>query len=277
MKPTESFPVKVGRLWAVTVAFLRVNIIDEITYPASFVMTEVGVLAPLFIYFFVGELVGESAAVGGDYFTFAVVGMAVSAVLQSALGGFGNALQAAQNRGVFETFLVEPVPWLYLPVAMNLYRILLGVVNGFLLLGAGMLFGVQIGAGGLPQFVILLALGVVASVAVGVIAASVGILAKRAQPLLTLYGLAASLLGGALFSVAQLPPFLRAISYVIPHTYVINAARSVLMDDPGTFVMPFETAFFSLLVFCVIVLSAALWLFNRTLQYARTEGILSGY
>ena len=264
-------------MWAVTMAFLRVYVIDEITYPASFVLTEIGVLAPLFIYHYVGELVGESVAVGGDYFTFAVIGMAVSAVLQAALAGFGNSLQAAQNRGLFETYLVEPVPWLYLPVAMNLYRIMIGVVNGFLLIGVGLFFGVSIKSEGLLQFLLLLMLGVVASVAVGVIAAAVGIIAKRAQPLLTLYGLAASLLGGALFSVAQLPPFLRVLALAIPHTYVINAARSVLMDDPGTFVMTFQTATTSLSIFCVLVLSLALWLFHRALQYARTEGILSGY
>ena len=273
----KSLRREIRRLWAVTIAFLRIYVIDEITYPASFVMTEIGVLAPVFIYYFVGELVGERADVGGDYFTFAVIGMAVSAVLQAALAGFGNALQAAQNRGLFESFLVEPVPWLYLPVAMNLYRVLLGMVNGFLLIGVGLLFGVSINGAGLPQFLILLSLGVVASVAVGIAAAAVGILAKRAQPLLTLYGLAASLLGGALFSVAQLPDFLRWLSYAIPHTYVINAARSVLMDNPGSFVMSFDTAVWALLGFCAVVLTSALWLFNRTLQYARTEGILSGY
>jgi ABC-2 type transport system permease protein len=264
-------------MWAVTAAFLRVYVIDEITYPASFVLTEIGILAPLFIYHYVGELVGESVAVGGDYFTFAVIGMAVSAVLQAALAGFGNALQAAQNRGLFETYLVEPVPWLYLPVAMNLYRIVIGVANGFLLIGVGLLFGVSIKGEGLPRFLLLLLLGVVASVAVGVVAAAAGIIAKRAQSLLTLYGLAASLLGGALFSVAQLPPFLRVLAYAIPHTYVINAARSVLMEDPGTFVMTFQTATWALLIFCVLVLSLSLWLFNRALQYARREGILSGY
>ena len=277
MKTKESALTKAQRLWAVTVAFMRANIIDEITYPASFVMTEIGVVAPLFIYYFLGELVGESAQVGGDYFTFAVIGMAVSSVLQSALSGFGNSLQAAQNRGIFETFLVEPVPWLYLPVAMNLYRIILGVFNGFLLLAVGLIFGVSINPSGLFPFLLLLGLGVVASVAVGVFAAAVGILAKRAQPLLTLYGMAASLLGGALFSVAQLPAFLQVLALAIPHTYVINAARAVLMDDPGSFVMSFGTAMWSLLAFCAVAVTLSLWMFHRALQYARTEGILSGY
>jgi ABC-2 type transport system permease protein len=160
---------------------------------------------------------------------------------------------------------------------MNLYRIMIGIMNGFLLIGVGLFFGVSINGDGLLAFLILLLLGVIASVAVGVAAAAVGILAKRAQPILTLYGLAASLLGGALFSVAQLPPFLRVLSFAIPHTYVINAARSVLMDDPGSFVVSLQTATLALLAFCVVILSLALWLFHRALQYARREGILSGY
>jgi ABC-2 type transport system permease protein len=131
--------------------------------------------------------------------------------------------------------------------------------------------------GGIPQLVVLLVLGVFASTAIGVLSASLMVLAKRAQPVLTLYGLAASLLAGAAFSVDQLPQPLQWLSYAIPHTYVINSARSVLMDDPGTFSIPFGTAVIALVVFNILVFGTGMWLFNRALQYARKMGMLSGY
>ncbi len=262
---------------SIAAAFLRMDFIEEISYPASLVLSELGTVMPVFVFFFIGELVGESSAVGGDYFTFAVLGLAVTASLQGALGGFGGSLQRALNRGTLETLLVEPVPWTFLPFAMNLWRILMGVMEGGLILILGAILGAQYNLAGAGAFLVLLFLGIIANMAIGIVAASVLVLAKRSKPFLTLYGMAASLLAGSLFSVSQLPEWLRVFSWAIPHTYVINASRTVLMDDPGTFMVPFTTAVTALLIFDVVVFTVGLWLFSRSLEYGRKMGMLSGY
>jgi ABC-2 type transport system permease protein len=253
------------------------DIIEDVSYPLSLILGELGVVAPLFISYFIGELVPSSPEIGSDYFTFAVIGLCVSTILQAALGGFGGSLQRAQNRGTFETLLVEPVPWIFLPFAMNLWRVILGFIGGTLIFLIGWALGAEYVFSGIPAFVLLLILGVCASMGIGILAASLMVLAKRSQPVLTLYGLAASLLAGALFSVDQLPPFLRALSWAIPHTYVINAARTVLMEDPGSFSISFGGASIALTLFNVVVFTIGLWLFHRSLQYARKMGMLSGY
>jgi ABC-2 type transport system permease protein len=270
---------KTGRIRpaAVTAAFLRMDFIEDISYPLSVILKELGTIAPIFIAFFIGDLVGDAPEVGDDYFTFAIIGICASTVLQAALGGFGGALQRAQNRGTFETLLVEPIPWPFLPFAMNVYRIITGFFDGGLVFVIGLAMGANIIMSGIPQFLVLLVLGVVASTAIGVLSASLMVLAKRSQPVLTLYGLAASLFAGAAFSVDQLPTPLQWISYAIPHTYVINSARAVLMEDPGTFFIPFNTAVIALMIFNVVVFGVGLWLFSRALQYARKMGMLSGY
>ena len=262
---------------ALGAAFLRLELIEEFSYPLAFLLSELGIFVPVVAYFFIGQLVGESSAVGGDYFTFSAIGLAVTVVLQSALSGFGAALQRSQNRGQLEFILAEPVPWLYLPLAMNSWRALLGLVNGILILVMATFLGAELLISGMPEFLVLLILGVGASTAIGILAASLLIVAKRSQPVLTLYGLASSLLGGALFSVDQLPPWLKVFSYTIPHTYVINSARTVLMEDPGSFHIPFGTAAGLLAIFNLIVVGAGMWLFSRSLQFARREGILGGY
>ena len=265
------------RLWSMTVAFLRMDAIEDLSYPLPFMLGELGVLFPIVIYMFIGELVGESPRVGGDYFTFAAIGTGVTLILQSALAGFGTSLQRAQNRGQFETLLVEPLPWIYLPFAMNLWRATLGLFNGALVLLFAGLLGAKYVLGGVGQFIVLSLLGIVAGMAIGIVAASLAIIAKRASPILTLYGLASSLLGGALFSVDQLPSWLRPLSWVIPHTYVINASRAALMSDPGSFVILPGRAILALLLFDLVVMSLGLWLFMRSLQFSRKAGILGGY
>jgi ABC-2 type transport system permease protein len=166
---------------------------------------------------------------------------------------------------------------MYLPFAMNLWRVILGLLGGTLVFLVSLPLGANYVWSGIPAFLLLIVLGILASMAVGILSASLMVLAKRSQPVLTLYGLAASLLAGALFSIDQLPPFLQKLSLAIPHTYVINAARTLLMEDPGTFTMSFRTAAIALTIFNLVVFSSGLWLLHRSMQYARKMGMLSGY
>jgi len=262
---------------SIAVAFLRMDIIEDISYPMSLVLSELGTVLPILVSFFIGELVGSTVATGNDYFTFAVLGLAVTAVLQGALGGFGGSLQRALNRGTLETLLVEPVPWTFLPFAMNLWRIMMGVLEGGLILALGAVLGADYNLSGAGAFLVLLLLGVLANTAIGIISAAILVLSKRSKPFLTLYGMAASLLAGSVFGVSQLPDWLQTLSWAIPHTYVINASRAVLMDDPGSFVIPFDTAVLALAIFNVVVMTLGLWLFSRSLEYGRKMGMLSGY
>lgn len=269
-----------GRYRSIIKAFLRIDIIDDISYPLPFLIQQLTVLIPIVSTFFIGQLADgspRSADFGGDYFTFALVGLSSVAVMQGALSGFGVALQRAQERGNLETLFVEPVPWAGLPYLMNIWRALLAVANGAVLLGLGWLLGAEYRASGFPAFASLLLLGVLSSQAVGVVASAFLILAKKSRPLVLLYGLAASIFAGSVFSVTQLPPWLQVFSWAVPHTYVVNAARAQLMMEPTTFTIPYTTALIYLVAFNAIVLGLGTWMFHRSVQYARKMGMLSGY
>jgi ABC-2 type transport system permease protein len=198
-------------------------------------------------------------------------------MLQASLSGFGGTLTQKQNRGQLETLLAEPVSWSLLPFAMNAWQVGLGIINGALVLVVGAALGADLRIEGLASFLLLALLGVIASVSIGMLSASLMVLAKRGAPILALYGAAAALLGGVSFSVDQLPGWLRPLSWAVPHTYVINAAREALMHDPGTFVIPFSLAVIALVSFDAIVLFGGLWLFSRALRYGRKAGSLGGY
>jgi ABC-2 type transport system permease protein len=261
-------------------AFVRMDVVDDFSYPASFLMNEISILVPIIVSFFIGELtVGARRAdlFGSDYFTFAVLGLAIASVLQGALSGFGFALQRSQERGTLETLLVEPVPWTVLPLAMNVWRTVMGLVNGAMVLVMGWVLGAQYDLSGIPAFLLVLFLGILASQGIGILSASFLVLAKRSQAIIKLYALAASLLAGAVFSVGQLPWWLRAFSWVIPHTYVITTARAELMDDAGSFAISLGTASWVLVGFTLVIGGGGLYLFKRSLEYARKMGMLSGY
>ncbi len=257
-------------------AFLRMDCIEDLSYPMSFAFTLLKVIFPIFLYYFIGQLVAD-ARVGDDYFTFVVIGLAVAAMMQGAMAGFGGSLQRAFMRGTLETLLVEPVPWTFLPIAMNLWQGILGIISGVTILIAGLALGASFVPSGIPAFLLLTALGIVASTGVGILSAALLMLTLKSQPVLAVYTMAASLLAGSVFSVSQLPEWLQWMAWLIPQTYVINGARTVLMEDPGSFSIPVGTAIVALVIFNMVVFPIGVILFRRSLEYARKMGLLSGY
>ncbi|MEX0795883.1 MAG: ABC transporter permease [Acidimicrobiia bacterium] len=274
----EVTPRRASPGWRKTAgAFLRVDVIEEINYPLTLVMNLLGVIVPLVPFFFISELVGNSRTVGGDYLTFTVIGLALTAALTGAMSGFGSSLQRAFQRGTMEVFLVEPVPWTVLPLAMNQWTLMFGALSSLLIFGVGWLMGASFELAGVPVAIVIGLLGMISSTAIGICSAAILLLTLKSAPLLRLYSLAASLLAGSIFSVNQLPDWARMISYALPHTYVINATRTALMEDPGTFQMSTNTAIIALVVFNVVFLAGGFYMFRRALELSRKMGTLGGY
>jgi ABC-2 type transport system permease protein len=268
------------RLWRMrqtAKAFLRASIVEDMSYPMAFVLGQMAVLVPIFITFFIGGLVGENAQVGGDYFTFATIGAAMAAALTSTLQGFGNRLQQIQDRGLFESILVEPISWTWMPIGVNQWNMVRGFINAVLILLLGVPLGATYTWSGFPIAILLMIIGMFAASAIGILSASLMVLAKRSQPVVVLYGLAASIFGGAAFSLDQMPSWLRPVSYLFPHTYVINGTRTVLMADPGTYRLDIPTSLLGLGVTTFVIGGVGLFLFRRSLEIARELGLLSGY
>jgi ABC-2 type transport system permease protein len=256
----------------VVVAFFRLDAIDELSYPMSMMFRFLAPLMSVVVYFFQAEFLGRP-----DAYAATLVGISLALSLQLALTGCGNRLQQLQERGNLEPVLVEPVSWWVIPITMNMWQTLAGVVTMGLMLGTGVLLGADLQVSGLLPFLLILTLGLIACNAVGILSASLIVLAKRSQAILGLYGLAASLLGGALFSIEVLPEWLRVFSYLVPHAYVISAARDVLVPGGVGAGMPLGVAVTGLVIFDLIAFPLGLYAFTKALEYSRTMGLLGGY
>jgi len=262
---------------ATAAAFFRVDAVEEFNYPLSFAMRLLGIIAPLIPFFFISELVGDSPQVGGDYLTFTVIGLSMTALMSAAMVGFGNTLQRAFQRGTMETFLVEPVPWTTLPLAMNQWQVMNGLIYMVMILSCGGLLGANYDLAGIPAAALIAVLGIVAGLSIGIISAAVLLLTLKSTPVIRIYDIASSLLAGSIFSVAQLPGWAQALSALLPHTYVINGVRTALMANPGSYEVSLQQAVIALLIFDVIAFSFGIFLWRRTLEFSRKIGLLGGY
>lgn len=262
-------------LWA----FLAMGYRTAMAYPANFVLSQIQPLSQVLIFYFVAQLVDRSGpAVGGDYFTFVVVGWIAVQMLQAGLNGFTAELSSAVQQGRFEMLLVEPVRWRLLPLGLLQWPVIQRTFAVLVLFVVSALLGANYRLAGVAMSIPVLLLGVLAALAIGVLAGSVVVLAKRGNPVMVLYNIAAALLSGALFPLDLLPNWLRPLSWLVPQTYVVAALRRVLMPDGSILPGPsFTESLLGLTVFTAVALPLALWVFGRAMQVGRKMGVLSGY
>lgn len=260
-------------------AFYMVGARDALAYPLAFALTIGSRMTNVFLYFFMAKIVSsDNELMGVDYFAYAVIGTLVLWILGAGLEEFGNFVQRTINQGTLELYLVQPIGWRVLPFVwfqwLLVERLIAGGVTVLIAIVLGMRF--QLERVGLALVVLLL--GVAATHAIGVIAASVRILAKRADPVLLAYTVATTVFSGLFVPVQVLPGPLQAASWLTPHTYAVDALRQLLIEggDEGARISV-GGAILALAVFSVVAYAVGLALFNGSLNYARRRGILGSY
>jgi ABC-2 type transport system permease protein len=263
---------------AAAAAFFRMGWLTAMSYPLSFAVSQATSVVPVVVYYFISRLVVPTRGVAGDYFTFIVIGVAIERLLTGGLSGLGDELESSIREGRLETLLIQPVDWKLLPLGLAEWPMVWGLINAVVMAVISVALGAQFRVAGLPGAVLIAVLGVGATLAVGIVACSIKILAKRTDPLLTVYALAAAILSGAFYPLTLLPPGLRTLSWFIPDTYVISGVRHLLMfggehtPGPGPW-----TSVAVLAPFDLVAIPVGLWLFGRALEYGRTVGVLAGY
>ncbi|MDP8958476.1 MAG: ABC transporter permease [Actinomycetota bacterium] len=270
---------RMSRASGIAGAFLWMGYKQEIAYPLSFVMSAISAVVPAVIFFFVAEFADKTGPrVGYDYYTFVVIGLITMNILSAGLRGFGLELQRAVNQGRFEMLLLEPIRWRFLPLGMASWMMVDRLVTSSIILALSVVLGARYNLGGVGSALLILALGFAASFAIGILSGSVMVLAKKSDPVVTLYTLAASVLSGVYFPVDTLPGPLQVLSLVIPHTYVLNALRKGLMPGGGGLPgLSVNETLLALVAFNVVIFPLVLWIFGRSLEVGRRLGVLSGY
>jgi len=259
-------------------AYIRLEAVQTAAYPMAFVLSQLNFFIQPVTFYFISDLVDSGPSVGFDYYTFVVLGSISILIMASALQGFSQQLETVVQNGVFEMLLVEPIPWKVLPFALAAFPVLSRVAIGVFVGFEGVALGADVDLGGVPQGILILTLGIVAAHGIAILACSVKVLSKRGDPIVTVYSIIVTVISGALFPVQLLPGFIRALSYLVPHYYVIVAMRRALMPEGAALEGPsYWECVLGVAVFIVVIYPVALSLYGRALQYGRKMGLLAGY
>jgi ABC-2 type transport system permease protein len=261
-------------------AFLRRDFLEALTYRFTFVSSLAGILVSSATFYFVAKLVPPGArsleAYGGDYFSFAVVGIAFSSLLGIFQEGLPSVIRGAQVAGTLEALLVTRTSVPAILLGSSLYSLLFQALRTGLHIGlAAAVFGLAFGRVNGPGFLAVLALTALCFLSIGVLSASFILVYKSGNPFGWVFGSVSGLLGGVVFPVSLLPDWIRWVSALLPVTHALNGMRkSLLVSAPFADILPSVLA---LAAFNAVLLPLSLVTFRLALRKAKKDGTLTHY
>jgi len=264
---------------AVLAAFLRRDFREALTYKFSFLSSVTGILLSSATFYFVAKLVPAGVPslgpFGGDYFSFAVVGVAFAGLLGMFQEGLAAVVRSAQLSGTLEALLVTPAGVPTILFGSSLYSLVFQVFRTVLHLAVALaFFGLTLGRVNGAGVLAVGVLTILCFLSVGVLSASFILVYKTGNPFSWILGSVSGVLGGVVFPVALLPPWIRWVSSLLPVTYALDGMRkSLLASASFAEVLPDVAA---LAVFDALLLPLSV-VFRLAVRKAKKDGTLSHY
>ena len=271
------FNIQYAILWA----FLRRDLLNELSYKLSFLLQLLGIFPVVLMFFFLSRLVGSTISgplqpYGGSYFPFVLIGIAVQNYLTLSLSKFSGNLRESQLSGTLEAVLATPVSLPSFLIGSTVYSFVFNALRIFIYLAIGaLLLHADFNWSRLPAALGVISLTIAAFSSLGIFSAGFIMLFKRGDPVNWGFNVISWLLGGVYYPVSILPLWLQKVASIIPMTHSLEALRLILLTEKG-----FSHIWNHLLVLGLwgaIGLPVSLFCFRYALNRARMQGTLGHY
>jgi ABC-2 type transport system permease protein len=224
-------------------------------------------------YVFVYRAIGAPA----EYIGFVIVGGAMTAFWLNVLWSMASQLYWDKDQGNLELYVVSPGPLMAILLGMAIGGLVMASVRAVIILVLGsIIFHVQYSAGSLVQLALVFAVTMVALYGMGMLFASVFLVAGReAWHLSSLLQEPIYLASGFYFPVKSMGFWVATFASIIPLTLGLDAMRQLLFtSDPTLGFLPVRTEFGILVVLSALFLFGAWVALARLEQVGRREGRL---
>ena len=261
-------------------AFIRRDFQIESSYKMNFVMGVVDSMIILVFFYFLDKLVADGSKnlerYGGDYLSFALIGLAFTRYFQLTLKMFSDSIRQAQVTGCLEAMLSSQTDSLTIVLLSSLYGLLSGTIQLVIILAVGGgLAGVDFSHINIIATVVVFVASVLNFVAFGVLSASAILWLKKGDPFSRFLIGMGTMLGGAYFPVTLLPVWLQKISYIIPFTHSLEGLRLTMLRNYS--IKQVAEPLLALGIMAAILLPLSLVLFGHVVRQGRKEGTLMQY
>lgn len=242
-------------------------------FAAELVLGGINVLT----YFFISRTFGNAAPAdlgpAPSYFSYAIVGLAVSNVVGAASIALAVRLREEQLTGTLEAVITQPVRATEMAIGWSALAFLGALVRAAAyMLFAIVLLNLDVSKADWPGFVLVLVATAAALSSVGVVTGAITMLMKRGEAIsgMIIFGL--GLVSGAYFPISVLPEWLQPIGEIAPTRFAFDGLREALFAGGN-----WENDLLVLLAFAVLLLPLAMFFFSQSLRIAKRLGSIAEY
>ena len=274
----------VVRVWADALAkataFIKKDMRIAASYRLQFIFQFLQVFFSVTVIYFIGEMIsssGGSSQIKGynsDYFSFALVGLAVNSYLRTGLVTITNDIRQTMNQGTLEAMCATPISYMWLLLCSSLWQFIFETVRvTFYFVMAFMIFGMRLENANLSGAVVVLVLTAPVFLMLGIISCSILIVVKRGDPINWVFSSLGALLAGTMFPITVFPSWIRTIAYCLPLTHSLEGVRLCLLK--GSDLTEVSTNVLSLLFFNILLLPTTIWINKVCMGRAKRQGAFS--
>ncbi|MEE9294175.1 MAG: ABC transporter permease [Phycisphaerae bacterium] len=262
-------------------AFFKRDAMIAMSYRTSFAVQMVGSLLVLGVFYYIGKTIGDQNIpalddYGGSYLAFLLIGIALTDCVGVSLTAFAKQIREGQLTGTLEAVLMSPV---HLPVILLLSSLWGYFFSGirfvlYLVIGAT-IYGVGMEQADLLSALTIFVMTVLSFVGIGMLWASVIMLIKRGESIMTVAGYLVILVSGVLFPAAMLPHWLQQLAAWVPLTHALEGMRFALLR--GYAPSDLTSILMKLGAFAVVLVALGIVAFDQAVRLAKRTGSLTEY
>ncbi len=221
------------------IAFFKRDFKIATSYRLNYVTQGVGIILTTFSFFllskmFAGNEISQLEPYGGNYFSFVLIGIALTDYFTISTNAFAREIRSSQVLGTLESLLVTPTSILTILLSSYIYKLFSTSfrIIFYFLVGVVM-FDMLIQPVNIGALTLAFTLTLLPFFGLGLISASFIIVFKQGNPIAGLMTMSAGLLGGVMYPVTVLPDWLQPVSAILPITHGLEAIRQVLLNGAG--------------------------------------------
>lgn len=237
------------------------------------VIMQIFVLPPaqMAFFYFLAVFVDKSVTEA----QYAVVGNAIQAMSYAAVFAIANITSQDKWQGTLPNLIVTPANRMALFIGRASFQIVMSsVITTAAFAYAYLLFGVSFAHANFISLAITIALTCTMMISFGLLISSIGLFMRTAIVVANVFLFLTMLVSGVNFPVTNLPFWLQPVSWAIPMTYGVEAAREAIAGASPLALLPI---FLEELAVGLAVLFLGYFLLKTFEQLARSSGRLDEF
>ncbi len=261
-------------------SFIVKDFLIESSYGFNAVMQTLGILFSVFTFYFLSRIIDLSQTPEllkyKEYFPYVITGIALSNYLSVSTRGFSMRIREYQMTGTLESVLICGITPQGFLIFSTMYDFLFSTLRIFIYLTIAFFFsstGFHLNQ--IHYILLILILSVIAFSSMGVLSAGFVIMFKRGDPVAVIYSALSYLFSGVYFPVSLLPEPLRIFSKFLPMTHALEGLRVALLTETDLYNL--FPQILALLTFSMVLWPFSIFIFNRAVKKAKSDGSLSHF